>query len=132
MSRPSSGETRYMNVLARKMEAGEIRCCCKRSLKAVERHPPRGPMWETGAGLKAHDWFVLPLSKEAHDEYHSNAEEWVRRYGDHETLLKRFWRSLSVEPGDWMTEGMDPKRAAWFNRVLARLLAEREVNLSTE
>ena len=39
--------------------------------------------------LKAHDWFVIPLSKKAHDEYHCNAVMWEQRYGSHENVLKR-------------------------------------------
>jgi hypothetical protein len=30
--------------------------------------------------VKAHDWFILPLSKQAHDEYHSDAAAWADRY----------------------------------------------------
>jgi hypothetical protein len=40
------------------MELGEIRCCCIPSLVAVERHHPKGPLWETGTSLKARDWFI--------------------------------------------------------------------------
>ena len=44
---------------------------------------------QTGTGLKAHDWLVIPLLKQAHDEYHAlGAEEWVRRYGSHENAFK--------------------------------------------
>jgi len=34
---------------------------------AVERHHPKGSMWETGTSLKGHDWFIIPLSKAARD-----------------------------------------------------------------
>ena len=31
--------------------------------------PPRGPLSKAGTGLKDHGWFMLPISKQAHDEY---------------------------------------------------------------
>jgi hypothetical protein len=79
--------------------------------------------WEIGKALKAHNWFVIPLSNEAHREYHAlGVREWVRRYGDHQSLLIAFWKAIGFEPGESMFEGMDPKRAAWLDRVLERLL----------
>jgi hypothetical protein len=35
-----------------------------------------------------------------------------RQLGSHETLLKAFWASIDFKPGDFMTVGMEPKRAA--------------------
>ena len=57
------------------------------NLVAVERHHPKGPMWETGTGLKAHHWFIIPLSKLTHDEYHRDAEAWEASYGTHAEIL---------------------------------------------
>lgn len=111
-----------MRIIGERMALGEIRCCCLPKYVAVERHHPTGAKWETGKGLKAHDWFIIPLSKQAHDEYHRlGAREWTRRYGTHETLLKAFWQSIGFVPGDYMTVGMNPKRAEWLRRVLGRL-----------
>jgi hypothetical protein len=36
-------------------------------------------------------------------------------------LLKAFWKFIGFEPGEFMFVGMEPKRAAWLRRVLARL-----------
>jgi hypothetical protein len=104
------------------MAEGLIHCMAKTDLPAVELHHPLGGFWETGKGLKAHDWFVIPFSAEAHREYHAlGVTEWVRRYGDHQTLLKRFWACIGFVPGEFMDVGMNPKRAAWLSRVLGRL-----------
>lgn len=110
-----------MRVIGERMAEGNIRCCCIPKYIAVERHHPKGPMWETGTGLKAHDWFVIPLSKAAHDEYHADAVAWEAKYGPHETLLKAFWNDIGFKPGDFMTVGMSLRRADWLRRVLARI-----------
>ena len=72
-------------------------------------------------GLKAHNWFILPLSKQAHDEHHANAVAWEARYGTHAELLLAFWAPIGFKPGDFMTIGMNEKRAAWLRRVSNRV-----------
>jgi hypothetical protein len=78
-------------------------------------------MWETGTGLKAHHWFIILLSKRAHDEYHADAEAWEGRFGTHADILQAFWKDIGFVPGEFMEVGMNPKRAQWLNRVLERL-----------
>lgn len=53
--------------------------------------------------------------------FRTDKETWERTFGTHQTLLKMFWTAIGFEPGEFMTVGMDPKRASWLNRVLARL-----------
>jgi hypothetical protein len=65
MSKPSAAERQYMDMLAMRMAARELMCCVFEDEIAVERSHPRGAFWETGMRLKAHDWFVIPLSKKA-------------------------------------------------------------------
>jgi len=72
------------------MAEGEMRCCCIPKYVALERHHPKGLVFETDTGLKAHNWFILPLSKQAHDEHHANAVAWEARYGTHAELPLRF------------------------------------------
>jgi hypothetical protein len=64
---------------------------------------------------------ILPLSKQAHDEYHADAVAGAERYGSLEILLKRFWASIGFEPGPFMIVGMAPKRAAWLERVMQHI-----------
>ncbi|MCA6097104.1 HU family DNA-binding protein [Bradyrhizobium sp. Arg62] len=71
------------------------------------------------AELRAHDWFVLPLSKQAHDEYRSDAAAWEETYGTHAELPLAFWASIGFKPGDFVTVGMNQSAPAWFDRVLA-------------
>lgn len=121
MSKPSTAEQIYMRVIGERMAEGDIRCVCIPKSVAVERHHPRGPFWETGGTIKAHDWFIIPLSKQAHDEYHDDASAWEAKYGTHSELLKAFWASIGFVPSDFMTVGMTSKRAAWCRRVVDRL-----------
>jgi hypothetical protein len=103
------------------MASGEIRCVISGEL-AEELHHPLGGFWETGKGLKAHDWFVIPLALREHRLYHYlGRKSWERQFGTHETLLKAFWRQIGFVPGDFIGEGMEPKRCAWLDRVLGRL-----------
>lgn len=69
----------------------------------------------------AHDWFIISLSKQAHDKYHANQTAFEAKYGTHDELLKAFWKSIGFEPGAYMVVGMEPKREAWLIRVLGRL-----------
>jgi hypothetical protein len=64
---------------------------------------------------------IIPLSKQALDEYHNDAVAWERRHGTRAELPLAFWRSIGFIPGTYMTVGMNPKRAAWLDRVLERL-----------
>jgi hypothetical protein len=68
------------------MAEGDIRCVVIGEL-ATELHHPWYPqsLWECGTGLKAHDWFVIPLSKRAHDDFHRfGAQTWERTRGTHQ------------------------------------------------
>lgn len=85
-------------------------------------HHPLGSFWESGKDLKAHDWFVLPLSMDVHRKYHRRPKAWDAKYGTHADLLKAFWVSIGFEPGDFMFAGMAPKRADWLRRVLSKLV----------
>jgi hypothetical protein len=44
--------------------------------------PPKGPLLKARTGLKDHGWFILPISKQAHDEC-IDSVAWARRYGPH-------------------------------------------------
>jgi hypothetical protein len=48
-------------------------------------------------------------------------ETWERTFGTHQTLLKALWEAIDFKPGDFMSVGMRPNRAAWLDRVLERL-----------
>lgn len=128
MSKPSAAENQYFRVIGERMEVGELRCVYYPQLVAVERHHPRGPFWETGTGLKAHHWFVLPVSKRAHNEYHDNAEAFEAKFGTHAEVLTRFWREIGFVPGAFMAVAMETRRAAWLARVLSRLGVDHEIS----
>lgn len=120
MSKPSAAERLYLKVIHDRMRAADIRCVFT-GLPATEAHHPRGPMWGTGTSLKAHHWFILPVSKRAHDEYHANAQAFEAKFGTHAEVLIAFWKRIDFVPGPFMTIGMTPKRKAWCERVLATL-----------
>jgi hypothetical protein len=80
------------------------------------------PFWETGTGLKAHHRFILPLSKARHLEYDADHDAFEAKYGTHAELLLTFWKSIGFEPGEFMTVGRTLRRAAWLERVLAKLM----------
>lgn len=98
------------------MRQGDFRCQADPKYIAVERSHPRGPFWETGTGLKAHHWFILPLSKARHLEYDADHDAFEAKYGTHAELLLTFWKSIGFEPGEFMTVGMTLRRAAWLER----------------
>lgn len=92
MSKPSAAENQYFRVIGERMEVGELRCVLYPYRVTVGRYHPRGPSWETGTGLKAqHHWFILPVSKRAHDEYHSDAVDFEATFSTHAEALTRFW-----------------------------------------
>lgn len=121
LSKPSAAEQQYMRVIGERMALGELRCRIYPQYVAVERHHPKGPLWETGTALKAHHWFVIPLSKRAHDDYHTNAEAFEAKHGSHAEIMFAFWREIGFVMGDFMSVGMDTKRAAWLKRVMDKL-----------
>jgi uncharacterized protein DUF968 len=120
VSKPSAAELCYLANIRHKMREGSIRCVCT-GKPATDPHHPLGSFWESGKGLKAHDWFVIPLSAEAHREYHHSPKAWAEKYGSHQELLKAFWKATGFALGEHMFVGMAPKRGAWLERVLARL-----------
>lgn len=122
MSKPSAAERTFLRHLYERIADGSIRSIVSGE-PAGDLHHPRGvAVWECGTGVKAHDWFVIPLTLREHRLYHSlGRDTWERTFGEHQTLLKRFWAAMGFEPGPFMTVGMAPKRAAWLARVLARL-----------
>jgi hypothetical protein len=126
VSKASAAENHYFDSLCVHMTADWVPCPIYRDLRAVERSHPRGvAMWETGGALKAHHWFAVMLSKEAHLEYDADHDGFERRHGvAHAKLVRDQWRALRITPGPWMTVGMNPKRESWFNRVLGRVQAE--------
>src|SRR6266700_4883706 len=110
VSKPSGAERDYLKVLHERMADGSIRSIVNNE-PAGELHHPLGGFWETGKGLKAHDWFVIPLTLREHRLYHSlGRQTWERTFGSHEMLLKAFWKFIGFEPGEFMTVGMEPKR----------------------
>lgn len=123
MSKPSVTENWYFGQLATYLRDNWIHCPIYPNLRAVERSHPRGvAFWETGAGMKAHHFFAVGLSRQAHLEYDANHDGFEKRHGvTHAELVKKQWKALGVSPGPWMFEGMNPKRVAWLERVLARL-----------
>lgn len=64
--------------------------------------------------------FVLPISKQAHDEY-ADSVAWEKRCGTRAELLLAFWASIGFKPGDFMTIGMNEKRSAWIRRLFDRV-----------
>jgi Protein of unknown function (DUF968) len=120
VSKPSAAESKYLEVIRARMAEGSILCVCT-GQRATDPHHPLGSFWESGKGLKAHDWFVIPSSAEVHLEYHRGPKTWAAKYGSHQELLLTFWKSIGFERGDFMTVGMGPKRAASLDRVLHRL-----------
>jgi transposase InsO family protein len=56
-----------------------------------------------------------------HDEYYRDAVAWESRYGTHAELLLAFRTSIGFKSGNFVTIGMNQKRAAWFRRVLCRV-----------
>ena len=77
-------------------------------LAGTIRHHSKG-------GLKAHDWFVIPLCK------HATMRVTLMRFGStllhHAELLLAFWGSIGFKLGESMTVGMNEKREVWFCRV---------------
>jgi hypothetical protein len=81
-------------------------------------------MYETGTGIKAHHFFAVGLSKQAHLEYDADHDGFEKRHGvTHAKLVKRQWDALGIVFGPWMVVGMPEKRKQWFLRVLDRVLA---------
>ena len=94
MSKPSAAERAFLKVLHERIAEGSI-CSIVSNELAAELHHPLGGFWETGKGLKAHDWFVIPLTLREHRLYHSlGKERWERTFGTHEMLLKAFWKFI--------------------------------------
>jgi hypothetical protein len=81
------------------MAEGLERCRANPKYIGVERSHPRGPMWETGMRPKAHDWFAIPLSKAAHDEYRRDIPVFEAKYGTHAELLLDYWREIGFSAG---------------------------------
>lgn len=99
MSKPSAAERIYLRHLHERIADGSIRSIVSGELGS-ELHHPLGGFWETGKGLKAHDYFVIPLTLREHRLYHSlGRDTWERTFGQHQTLLKRFWKVIDFVPG---------------------------------
>lgn len=91
MSKPSALENRYFDQLGVWLQSDWRRCPIYPELRAVERSHPRGvAFWETGAGMKAHHFFGIGLSKKAHLEYDADHDGFERRHGiTHTELVKK-------------------------------------------
>ena len=124
MTKHSAAEIRYLDQLGAWLQSDWRPCQIYRNERAVERSHPRGvAFWETGGSLKAHHFFAVGLSKRAHLEYDADHEGFERRHGvTHAELVKKQWSDLGLSPGEWMFEGMAPKRADWLRRVLNWLI----------
>jgi hypothetical protein len=71
------------------MAEGEIRSIISGELAGELHHPLGNALWKTGKGLKAHDWFVIPLTIREHRLYHSlGRQTWERTFGSHENAFK--------------------------------------------
>jgi hypothetical protein len=76
----------------------DIRCVVSGKV-ACDLHQPRYPQsfWECGTGLKAHDWFVIPLPQDVHPDFHRlGAQTLSEKHGTHETLLRAFWEKSGL------------------------------------
>lgn len=120
MSKPSAAENRYFELLAQWLQSDWRPCPIYPNLRAVERsHPHVVAEWGTGTGKKAHHFFAVLLSRQAHLEYDADHDGFEKRHGiTHAELVEKQWESLGVSSGPWMYEGMNPKRAAWLRAVL--------------
>jgi hypothetical protein len=99
VSKPSAAERDYLKVLHERMGDGSIRSIVSNE-PAGELHHPLGGFWETGKGLKAHDWFVIPLTLREHRLYHSMGRQlWETVYGSHEMLVEAFWKIIALALG---------------------------------
>jgi hypothetical protein len=122
LSKPSAAELTFVRVIKERMAEGDIRSVINDEPATDFHHPLGNALWETGKGLKAHEWFRIPLTTRQHREYHLwGRETWERTYGTHEMLLRRFWKSIGFVPSDFLVTGMGAKRAEWCKRVLFRL-----------
>jgi hypothetical protein len=126
MSKPSAIENWYFDLLGAYLRDNWVPCPIYPNVRAVERSHPRGVgFWETGGALKGHYFFAVGMSKLAHLEYDADHDgfESVHQV-THAKLAREQWQALSVVPGEWMAEGMQPRRSEWFKRVLERVLVE--------
>jgi hypothetical protein len=81
VSKPSAAENRYFDQLGAWLQSDWRPCPIYPNERAVERSHPRGVAeWGTGAGMKAHHFFAVGLSKRAHLEYDSDHEGFERRH----------------------------------------------------
>jgi hypothetical protein len=126
VSKPSAAENRYFDQLGAWLQSDWRPCPIYPNERAVERSHPRGVAeWGTGTGMKAHHFFAVGLSKRAHLEYDADHDGFEIRHGvTHAELVQKQWEALGVAPGDWMFEGMAPKRAERLWGVLSRITSE--------
>jgi hypothetical protein len=125
VSKPSAVENRYFDHLGAWLQSDWRPSPIYRNERAVGRNHPRGVAeWGTGAGMKAHHWFAVGLSKRAHLEYDADHDGFEKRHRvTHANLVRDQWQAMQIIPGPWMGVGMAPKPAQWFERVLDRVLA---------
>lgn len=88
---------------------------------ATDPHHLLGSMWESGKSLKTLDWFVIPLSKRRHLEFHRGQRSFEKKYGTQRDLLLKFWGEIGFEPGEFMFTGLSPKESQRLKRILDRL-----------
>jgi len=88
---------------------------------AVDPHHCLGNFFESGKGLKTFDWFVIPLSRRRHLEFHRGQRSFEKKYSTQKEMLLRFWRQIDFEPGLFMLEGLSIKEQLRLRRVLGRL-----------
>lgn len=74
----------------------KIAClCCGQ--KTQELHHPRDLTLGSGGALKASDWFVIPLCKKCHDEFHRIGKRpWEKKHGTQRELVNRVFLILKL------------------------------------
>jgi hypothetical protein len=94
-------ENRYFDQLAAYLRDNWVPCPVYANLRAVERSHRRGvAMWETGGALKAHHFFAVGLSLEAHREYDADHDGFEERHAvTHAKVVRDQWRTLEITPG---------------------------------
>ncbi len=80
--------------------------CMKTGMRSETIHHPRLQALGAGGSQKCFDWFGIILSNKAHDSFHGKDRERTEI-----ELIKKTWKFMGFEPGDFMYEGLRPQKA---------------------